>query len=439
VQTVASLVVIAASVWLIARRVDVRLSLSLGGLGLFLIAGSPLHFVGIFAREMANPATIIPIGSAMGFSHVLRLTGCDIHLIRLMLRPLRRVRPLLLPGGVVAGYLINTTLVSQTSAAAVLGPILVPLLRAGGISASAAGAVLLLGCSMGGELFNPGAVEVVTLASLTAQEPTRIVERIAPWNLLASTAALAAFWILEMRRAAHEADQAHSARPEARDDEGEFRISPFKAAVPLVPILVLFAGPWLMGRPRLIDLPADEFPRLADPASILVAMLVGVVLAALAAPRRVGHFAGAFFDGAGYAYVHVISLIVIATVFAEGVKATGLIDALAHALAGRRALVVAVAIALPCALARICGSGIAPAVAAMKALVPVAARLGIDPARLGALAAVAAHFGRTMSPAAAVVAMASTLSGADRADILGRVTPPLLVGLAVLIVAAWLA
>ena len=107
-------------------------------------------YLGFMAREMANPATVVPIGSAMGFSYVLRLTGCDQHLIHLLLRPLRRVRPLLVPGGILAGYLVNTTLVSQTSAAAVVGPILIPLLIAGGIPAPTAGAVLLLGCSMGG-------------------------------------------------------------------------------------------------------------------------------------------------------------------------------------------------------------------------------------------------------------------------------------------------
>ena len=83
--------------------------------------------------EMANPATVVPIGSAMGFAFVLRMTGCDQHLVELLLVPIRRVRPLLVPGGIAAGYLINTTIVSQAGTASVLGPILIPLLRAGGL------------------------------------------------------------------------------------------------------------------------------------------------------------------------------------------------------------------------------------------------------------------------------------------------------------------
>ncbi len=79
--------------------------------------------------EMANPATVVPIGSAVGFAFVLRTTGCDRHLVELLLVPIRRVRPLLVPGGIAAGYLINTTIVSQAGTASVLGPILLPLLR----------------------------------------------------------------------------------------------------------------------------------------------------------------------------------------------------------------------------------------------------------------------------------------------------------------------
>jgi DcuC family C4-dicarboxylate transporter len=102
-----------------------------------------------------------------------------------------------------------------------------------------------------------------------------------------------------------------------------------------------------------------------------------------------------------------------------------------------RSLAVLAAIAIPFGLARVCGSGIAPAVAVMKALVPVASVLALDPMQLGAITASAAHFGRTMSPAAAVVAMCATLTASDRQALLREVTRPLLAGLLVLLLAAW--
>ena len=65
-------------------------------------------------------------------------------------------------------------------------------------------------------------------------------------------------------------------------------------------------------------------------------------------------------------------------------------------------------------LAFVAGTGIAPAVAIMEFFVPAAGSLGLDPIRLGAVTSLAAHFGRTMSPAAAVVMMSARLSGAPR-------------------------
>jgi DcuC family C4-dicarboxylate transporter len=423
-----ALIVIVVAVGLIARRVDVRLVLSLCALPLFAAAHRLPEFFGLMAREMGNPATVVPICSAMGFSYVLRLTGCDLHLVHLLTRPLRWVRFLLIPGGVAAGYLVNTTIVSQTGAAAVVGPVLVPLLRAGGFGSVTAGSALLLGCSAGGELFNPGAVEMATLTRLTKLSPTEVIRLTMPLNLLASTVALLVYWTRGERgdrsKAVGSGDLVES------DAAGLFRVNPFKAAVPLVPIVLLFAAP------GLIRLPEDRFPRLSEPATILAAMLVGVVAAGLSSPKSVRGFARSFFEGAGFAYTQVISLIVAATVFAEAIKASGLIRTLTAGLAGRPAAATVVAFVVPCALAFLCGSGIAPAVAVMTALVPEAKTIGLDPVRLGAITSVGAHLGRTMSPAAAVVAMSATLSRADPADLIRRVAPPLLAGGAALLIAA---
>ena len=74
----------------------------------------------------------------------------------------------------------------------------------------------------------------------------------------------------------------------------------------------------------------------------------------------------------------------------------------------------------------------------MEFFVPAAGSLGLDAIRLGAVTSLAAHFGRTMSPAAAVVMMAARLSGAAPRELIRRVAIPLLIGLAVLIAAALL-
>jgi len=421
---------IVAVVVLIARRVDVRLALLLGSIPLFAANGGMAEMLGKMAAEMANPATVVPIGSALGFAYVLRLTECDREMVRLLLRPLKRLPMLLIPGGVAAGYLVNTTIVSQSGTAAVLGPILIPVLLAGGLAPATAGAVLLLGSSMGGELFNPGAVEMRKLADLTGLGSEELVRRQAPLNFIACGTALLVFWILARRqRAARATDQDRPPIAEEKSQD-ESPINLFKAVVPIVPLVLLFVDTALA---KVSPLASFE-----GPTKILSAILIGVILSGLAAPGAASRLAASFFEGAGYAYTHVISLIVTASTFAEGVRRSGLIELLVRGLANRPAVAPFATVLIPWGLGVVSGSGIAPAIAIMEFFVPAAESLGLDPVQLGALASLGAHFGRTMSPAAAVVAMSARLSDAPPGDLIRRVVVPLLVGMAVMLAASLL-
>jgi DcuC family C4-dicarboxylate transporter len=295
---------------------------------------------------------------------------------------------------------------------------------------------------MGGELFNPGAVEIVTLASLTGEPEIVTVGLVQPANLLASVTALLVFWrmtvVHERRRAAlGEEAAAPGSGPklavpgfdgdvdEAQTAPETFRLNVVKAAVPLLPLALLFLVPKSV-------IP----PEIALNTQIAAAMLVGTAAAGLVVPSRIGRLPGAFFNGAGFAYAHVISLIIAAFVFTESLKATGLIDALTNALASQPLAAIFAAIVVPLALAAATGSGIAPGVAVMKILVPIAGTIGVDPMRIGAFTAVAAQLGRTMSPAAAVVMMSAAVSGVPALELVKRVAPPLLTGAAVLFLAA---
>ena len=59
--------------------------------------------------------------------------------------------------------------------------------------------------------------------------------------------------------------------------------------------------------------------------------------------------------------------------------------------------------------------------------------LGVDPVDVGAVVSVAAAAGRTMSPVAAVALMAGKLTGTSSLALAGRVAPPLLISLAIVI------
>ena len=95
-------------------------------------------------------------------------------------------------------------------------------------------------------------------------------------------------------------------------------------------------------------------------------------------------------------------------------------------------------VVLPWGLATVTGTGIGTAVASIKAIVPLAPALHVDPVRVGSLIAIAAQFGRTVSPWAPVVLMCATLSRTGPVALVKRALPPLLAGGAVLVGAALL-
>jgi DcuC family C4-dicarboxylate transporter len=464
----AALVVVIVGGIFLFRRADVRLVLMLSAAVLFLVRATQpdvagarwnafAQFFAEFARQMVSPASVVPICSAMGFAYVCKLTGCDAHLVHLLCTPLRYVRWLLIPGGIAIAFFVNSAIVSQTSTVSVVGPVLIPLLVGAGISRQTAGALLLLGGSMGGELLNPAAVEVTTIGSLTGYEGRAIIAHLLPYNLLASGTALLVFWWMALR---YERRQASAAAGASCDDapmevtpgsiaaaianngagESIKRINPFKAMVPLIPIILLIVVK------RWVTLPQVTLPKstndITEQTTIGAAMLIGVVCAALTTPRRISNVAAAFFEGAGFAYAHVISVIIAATMFAEAISANGIIKMMTPALQNAPKLLMAASVIVPWAMATITGTAVGTAPLVLRIILPIAmGQIGSDASRahgvhVGGVNAIAAQFGRTSSPVAPVVIMCATLARSRPLTLVKRIVIPLMAGGVVLFIAA---
>ncbi|HEX3355468.1 MAG TPA: C4-dicarboxylate transporter DcuC [Tepidisphaeraceae bacterium] len=464
----AALVVVFVGGFFLFRRTDVRLVLLLCAAVMFAVhatqsaaSGARFNAFAQFFVEFANglvytPA-VVPICSAMGFAYVCKLTGCDAHLVHLLCAPLRHVRWLLIPGGIAVSYFVNSAIVSQTSTVSVVGPVLIPLLVGAGITGQTAGALLLLGGSMGGELLNPAAVEVSAIKNVTNQDTLAIIRQILPYNLLACATAMLVFWMMAIsyERKAHAMLQSNTDE-DAEDiaapgsiaaslaNSGEAasiaRVNLFKAIVPLIPIILLiFVKPHIT-MPEFLR-PSDK-NKIAEQATIAAAMLIGVVCAALTAPHRINQTAAAFFEGAGFAYAHVISVIAAAMTFAASIQVNGLIDIMAKSVQHAPTMVIFASVVVPWLMAAITGTAVGSAPAVIAILLPVAMGT-VDPrratdhgVRIGGVSAITAQFGRTMSPVAPVVIVCATLAHSRPATLVKRILIPLIAGGAVLFLAA---
>lgn len=445
----AAVVVIIGVAVLTARGFDVRLVLSAAALLLGALAGDPTVIVRTFLNTFSDEKFVIPICSAMGFAYVLKHTGCDEHLVRLLVAPVRRVKFLMIPGVIGIGFVVNVPVISQTSTAVCLGAVVVPVMRAAGFSLPTIGAALLLGASVGGELFNPGAPELNTVSKLTGTSPPELAQKHLPWVVLPMLViSMLTFWVwsrwweknaapLSSGGAGLGVKESLSTTPSPLTPlpQEEKSVHLLKALVSLVPLVLLFiSGPplhWMTIPPEWLAI-SKEVPnaeKLAGGRMIGLAMLVGVGVAAAIVPRKAGGCAKAFFEGAGYGFTNVISLIVVANCFGKGIELVGLAKVLGEVIEAQPRLLTLLAVLVPWLFATICGSGMASTQSLYGFFHGPAEALGETPDDVGALVSVGSAAGRTMSPVAAVALMCGKLTDTSPWRLVGRVAGPLIVGM----------
>jgi DcuC family C4-dicarboxylate transporter len=430
-QLALGLCVVAGTAWAVARRLEVRLALLGAALVLGLLAGKPQTILGTFLATFADEKFVVPICTALGFAYVLRHAGCDQHLVHLLLRPLRRARALLVPGTVVVGYLVNLPIVSQASTVVTLGPVIIPILRSAGVSPLTTGAALLLGSSIGGELLNPGAPEMQSIVEKVVANggdpkvytQQHCVERILPLSVAGLLSATLLFWALSLRL-----DRVETPAPTA--EEGKpFQVNLGKALVPLLPLVLLYVtGPPL----ELLKVPENWLVQAEEGAGryqsrlVGAAMLLGAACAALTAPRTITAAAAAFCEGAGYGFRHIISLIVVANCFGRGIREIGLAGVVGEFIRSYPGWLIPAAGVLPLSFALLCGSGMATTQSLYGFFAEPAVVAGVDPTHVGAVVAITAAAGRTMSPVAAVTLIVAGLTSTTPLDLVRRVALPLL-------------
>jgi DcuC family C4-dicarboxylate transporter len=410
---VAGALVVLAAVVAVARRGDVRIVLALAGCALGIVAGRVTPVLEKFRDTLVSPQFIVPLCSAMGFAYVLRLTGCDRHLVRLLAVPVRRVRGLMIPGAVLITFAINVPIISQAGTVVAVGPVLLPLLRVAGVSPLTAAAALLLGASLGGELLNPGAPELQTVSKALNIPADAVVAHAVPLLAVELVVATGLFWILCVFKR-HDGPWPAE---ELAGEDASFRVDFVKAMVPVVPLALLFIAVPPLRRIGWVT-PGSETNLIG------MAMLIGAV-AALAAGRQNTVAVGREFGrGVVYAYFRVILVIVSAAGFGEGLKQLGLADSIAGLTQQRPGMLTPCAAALPFGFALLCGSGMAATQSVFGFFVEPAQAQDVDPTALGALVAVAAAAGRTISPVAAVSLICATFTGTTPTALARRVAVP---------------
>jgi C4-dicarboxylate transporter, DcuC family len=298
---------------------------------------------------------------------------------------------------------------------------------AAGYSPLMAAATLVVGCSGGGSLYNPGDADLVAIQD-SSKAPMKLALDAMLWPLVCGfLASVVVLIILSLRRG--RTDAPAPVTPEAPAEGPPQR---WKALLPPLPVLMIFAM-----------LPGWFFSSLPPPFEkglpVSHAMLISTAIVLLACHREVSKTAKTFFEGMGYAYGNIISIVVTASCFIAGLTQMGLTEKLVHLVSGVGLGGKLAAGFFPGLLGVISGSGIGPSVAFSKAVLPSVSVTNL-PAALdfGVTSAIAANFGRTMSPVAAVVIFCGTLVGVPALGIVKRTALPMIVGVGVAMLVVYL-
>ena len=410
----AAVVVVIAAVYGLIKRYETRLVLLVSGLVMALISLQPMMAFKQFDKSMTNGALIIAICSAMGFAAVISITKCDVHLVRLLTKPLKKLGLFLLPACMAVTSVIATAIPSMAGLCASVAPTMIPILVRAGFRPSLAAAAV--GACVMPAYFNPGVSHNPFIAKLAGME---VIDFIGAHGMMTLTLSIASIVLMTVMCLVYGDFK--------KEGFGEFKTEGASqlpenanilfALAPLVPVvlLVVFAL-WVPG----------------VKISVATAMLIGMIYALVVTRSDPQTVTKKFFDGMGKGYANIMGIIIAAGVFAAGLRACGVIDLFVEFLKNSNEIAKIGGSVGPFILGVLTGSGDAAAFAFNEAVTPHAPAFGFTIDGLGYLAMMAAGIGRMASPLAGGIIVLSGIAMVSPMEIVKRTAPCAVVMLAVL-------
>lgn len=404
----------------ILKQMEVRLVLLTGGLLLTLVSWNVPAFSDAFAKSMVTAGLIQVILPVMGFAAVMELTGCDRHLVKLVTDPLLKIRAFLVPGAVLATFLINIAIPSAAGCGAAVGIVLIPAMIAVGVHPAMAASAVLAGTW--GSVFSPGLMHNPMIAKIANVPVMEVILR-HKWGSGAGILVVAILMFLEARLLRQDRDwtpeKAGTIPGMSRTTHVALeRVSVIRALVPVLPLILL-----LLTVPQF-GLTAAWLPK---GLTVLEAMVIGALVGMAVTRMAPGKVTTGFFDGMGRAYGLVIGIIICAGVFIGGLEAAGVVQNFIETLKASKSSVPLIATFGPMFLSALIGSADAVTLAFNTAVTPHAAQFGLTPVGLGSLAMIGGSLGRSMSPVAAVAILVAGIAGVNSIELTKRNAIPMLV------------
>ena len=403
-----SILVVCLTVVALLKKVEARLVLLAAGFFMAFVSLDPMEAFRQFDKSMTNGSIIISVCSAMGFAAVISYTQCDIHLVTLLIKPLRKLGWVLLPACMIICHLLFTAIPTLAGLGAAIGPTLIPILVRAGFSPTCAVACIV-GSSLGG-YFNPGLSHNSFISSIASMTPMQFVlahigMTITICALLTVFVCLTCFFMGDYKK------------PSDTTSAGNQELDGVKpnllyAIAPLLPIIILVISTLYFPEKKI---------------SVATSMLFGTIYTFAVTRKSPQQGVEKFFNGMGKGYANILGIIIAAGVFAAGLRAAGIIDSFVNFLTHSNEIARIGGSIGPYLLGVLTGSGDAATFAFNEAVTPHAPQFGMTIDGLGYLAMVAAALGRMSSPLAGGVILLAGMAGVSPIDVVKRTIPAALI------------
>jgi DcuC family C4-dicarboxylate transporter len=418
------LIVLCLTVYLLIKQYEVRTVLLGAGFIMAFTAlllgfvdnqagmGSLMDAFRAFTTNMVAAGLIQNICATLGFAAILTLTGCDKHLIHALAKGLSKIRPVMIPGVAIATFCINIALPSAAGCAAAVGVVMIPLLISQGINPAIAASAVMLGTF--GSMLSPGLMHNPMIAELAGMDAMGVIKGHAP--AVIASILIGAAWLTFWAKFRGEDRGFQSSDLENVDHN--FKVNPFLAILPLVPVLILLTFSSSTVRANI---------SWAASFTVPMAMLFGAFLCMLFTRTNPQEVTKKFFDGMGRGYGDVLGIIIAAGVFVAGMQSLGMVNAFIEAMKNTESIVKIAGTYGPFLLGVVSGSGDAAALAFNGAVTPHAESFGIAINKMGSMAALAGALGRTMSPLAGAAIICAGLARVNPFEMSKRLAPGMII------------
>ena len=417
--TIVAIVAVIGVIWGLIKRYETRLVLITGGLVMAFLSFKPMIAFHQFDKSMTNPNLIIAICSAMGFAAVVKLTGCDTHLVSLLTKPLKKLGLFLLPACGLVTAVVAVALPSTAGCSAAVAPTLIPILVRAGFKPAIAAAMIIGGGIATSPFLNPGVSHNAFIAKMAGMDVMQLIAFSAPRTvglgilaIILMTVVCVVYKDYNKNQTEEEMEANLALGGTAGNASLPEHPNVLKAIAPLLPVVILVvASIWFK------DLKV----------SVGTAMLLGTIYVFLVTRANPAEISKKFFDGMGEGYAKIMGIIIAAGVFASGLTAAGVVGDLVEFLKHAQSVAKLGGSVGPFLLGLITGSGDAAAFAFNEAVTPHAAEFGMSIPSLGVLAAFAGAFGRQASPLCGGLILVAGIAGVNPMDIVRRTAPVMVI------------